>query len=216
MNLCTTCALQAIRANMNAGPPCAPEPGQDAVCPRQARNAEDYEFTGDWFSHNISVWERIFAARAWLDSDNKAVHVLEVGSWEGRSAVWFLTRICGHGASTLTAIDCWRGAALYGSNAEVRALAQAGQPDGRACSRGSGRRFPAAAQRFGLDVVRHSSEAVEARFDRNVAASGAGHKVTKLKDSSLRALARLVAEAGNVFDVRPVLAGSLLCVFGKP
>ncbi len=77
------------------------------------------------------------------------------------------------------------------------------------CSGGSGRQCPAAAQRFGLDAVRHSSEAVEARFDRNVAASGAGHKVTKLKDTSLRGLARLVAGASKLFDVRPVLVRSL-------
>jgi len=50
---------------------------------------------------------------------------------------------------------------------------------------------------------------VEARFDRNVAASGAGHKVTKLKDTSLRGLARLVAGASKLFDVRPVLVRSL-------
>jgi len=120
---------------MDAGPPSVPEPGQAVDVARQARDAEEYEFTGDWFSHNISVWERIFSARAWLDSSNKAVHVLEVGSWEGRSAVWLLTRVCGHGASTLTAIDCWRGAALYGSNAQVMSLTRAGQPDRRALQR---------------------------------------------------------------------------------
>jgi len=40
-----------------------------------------YKFTTDWFSQNIPVWERIF-------SDFKPESVLEIGSYEGRSAVW--------------------------------------------------------------------------------------------------------------------------------
>ena len=43
---------------------------------------------------------------------------------------------------------------------------------------------------------------MEGRFDHNVSAVGAQHKVVKLKGRSLQVLARLVADAANVYDVR--------------
>lgn len=43
---------------------------------------------------------------------------------------------------------------------------------------------------------------MEGRFDHNVAATGAQHKVVKLKGRSLQVLARLVADAANAYDVR--------------
>lgn len=78
-----------------------------------------FEFTGDWFSHNVVTWQRVLASKNWLDNSSQAVHVLEVGSWEGRSAVWFLQRVCFKQDSTLTAIDCWLGAQLYGARAKA-------------------------------------------------------------------------------------------------
>lgn len=43
---------------------------------------------------------------------------------------------------------------------------------------------------------------MEGRFDHNVAATGAPHKVVKLKGRSMQVLARLVVDAARVYDVR--------------
>lgn len=54
-----------------------------------------YSFTRDWFSHNIDIWEQLF------DQVNPKT-VLEIGSYEGRSAVWMMDRGC-----HVTCIDTW-------------------------------------------------------------------------------------------------------------
>lgn len=50
-----------------------------------------YEFTStqDWFSFNKPAWQNLFHLVL-----SKAPRVLEIGSWEGRSAVFLLTTLC--------------------------------------------------------------------------------------------------------------------------
>jgi len=57
-----------------------------------------YHFTPtqDWFSHNISSWTPLIAEVKSLTSSPR---VLEIGSWEGRSAVFFLKELCDTGGS---------------------------------------------------------------------------------------------------------------------
>jgi lipopolysaccharide biosynthesis glycosyltransferase/predicted O-methyltransferase YrrM len=60
-----------------------------------------YEFTStqDWFSFNIPAWQDMFHLVL-----SKAPRVLEIGSWEGRSAVFLLTTLCATGGE-LVCID---------------------------------------------------------------------------------------------------------------
>ena len=60
-----------------------------------------YEFTStqDWFSFNKSAWQDLFRL-----VHSKAPRVLEIGSWEGRSAVFLLTTLCAAGGE-LVCID---------------------------------------------------------------------------------------------------------------
>ncbi|PPQ86581.1 hypothetical protein CVT25_006187 [Psilocybe cyanescens] len=51
-----------------------------------------YTPTQDWFSHNIASWTALFPL-----IQSKRPRVLEVGSWEGRSAVFLLNSICKNG-----------------------------------------------------------------------------------------------------------------------
>jgi len=61
-----------------------------------------FRFGPDWTSHHFQDWSR------WLEPfRDKPVRGLEVGSFEGRSAVWFLQNILTHPQSTLIAIDPW-------------------------------------------------------------------------------------------------------------
>ena len=55
---------------------------------------DSYQFTTtqDWFSHNIESWTALFP----LVKSNHP-RVLEIGSWEGRSAVFLLDNLCKNG-----------------------------------------------------------------------------------------------------------------------
>lgn len=62
---------------------------------------QTYQFTStqDWFSHNIPSWTTLLPLVT-----APSPRVLEIGSWEGRSGVWFLTTVCANGGS-LVSID---------------------------------------------------------------------------------------------------------------
>ncbi|TFK35676.1 glycosyltransferase family 8 protein [Crucibulum laeve] len=57
-----------------------------------------YEFTStqDWFSHNIQHWSSLFPL---VTSSHP--RVLEIGSWEGRSAVFLLNNLCKNGGEIM-------------------------------------------------------------------------------------------------------------------
>lgn len=61
-----------------------------------------FQFTEDWFSPNIPIWELVVRELAECDA------ILEVGSYEGRSTVWLLENALSP-TGTLTAIDTWEG-----------------------------------------------------------------------------------------------------------
>lgn len=57
-------------------------------------------FTRDMFSQHIPKWQQYL-----LCLRDKPVHCLEVGSYEGRSALWMVENICTHPDSTMTCVD---------------------------------------------------------------------------------------------------------------
>ena len=62
----------------------------------------EYTFTQDWFSHNIPVWEQL----ATLLPERKSF--LEIGSFEGRSAVWIIENMMNPG-DWIDCVDTWEG-----------------------------------------------------------------------------------------------------------
>lgn len=60
----------------------------------------EYHFTSDWFSNNISLWKKELSKYRM-----KPVKFLEVGTYEGRSAIWALNNILTHPRSHMTCID---------------------------------------------------------------------------------------------------------------
>jgi len=66
-----------------------------------------YQYTQDWFSENIPAWEKLMP--------NKVVAALEVGSHEGRSAVWILQNLLIQ-EGTLVCIDTWGNEPYLGNN----------------------------------------------------------------------------------------------------
>lgn len=66
-----------------------------------ARRLRKNEFSTDWTSHNFPIWEVCFDKFR-----NKIFDILEVGSWEGRSAIFFLEFFR---KSRITCIDTFTG-----------------------------------------------------------------------------------------------------------
>lgn len=63
-------------------------------------------FSTDWFSKRIPEWKKfIVPALA-----GKPCDWLELGSYEGRSAIWTLDNILTHEKSHITCVDIWKGA----------------------------------------------------------------------------------------------------------
>ncbi len=62
-------------------------------------------FTTDWTQHNIALWEKHL-----LPLKGKSnLHFLEVGSFEGRSACWFLQNVLTDPSAKLTCVDTFAG-----------------------------------------------------------------------------------------------------------
>src|SRR5579872_191843 len=68
---------------------------------RQLTQSQQYSFTEDWMSHRVEDWRQDFAKFA----GRPGIRMLEIGSYEGRSAVWFLENILTHPDSRLVCID---------------------------------------------------------------------------------------------------------------
>lgn len=62
---------------------------------------KDYHFRFDWFGQNIPIWKKVLADF----KDQPNVQYLEIGLFEGRSAMWMLENILTHPTSRLTGID---------------------------------------------------------------------------------------------------------------
>ena len=65
---------------------------------------ESLDLTTDWFSHNIPRWDAAFKKVGILP--NESFVILEIGSWEGLSACFFLSYFP---LSTIHSVDTWEG-----------------------------------------------------------------------------------------------------------
>jgi glycosyltransferase involved in cell wall biosynthesis/predicted O-methyltransferase YrrM/Tfp pilus assembly protein PilF len=64
-----------------------------------------YQFSQDWFSHNIPIWKQFLSPLQGLIN----LRILEIGSWEGRSTCWLLENIATDSAARITCIDTFEG-----------------------------------------------------------------------------------------------------------
>jgi predicted O-methyltransferase YrrM len=65
----------------------------------------DYKFTQDWFSHNIPLWEQLAKV---LPGTPGLRWFLEIGSFEGRSAIWMAENMMSD-RDHLDCVDTWEG-----------------------------------------------------------------------------------------------------------
>jgi predicted O-methyltransferase YrrM len=76
-----------------------------------------YDFSDDWFSHNIPLFERFLSGLK-----DRPCRLLEIGSYEGRSAVWLIDNVATHPSSSVETIDTYENPRLR------RNLAATGRP----------------------------------------------------------------------------------------
>lgn len=60
-----------------------------------------YQFTEDWFNSNIDVWRQVLADL----TGRPHLRYLEIGLFEGRSALWMAENVLTHETSRITGID---------------------------------------------------------------------------------------------------------------
>lgn len=70
---------------------------------------KSYQFSQDWFSINLPVWEHHLQRFA----HQPGLTALEIGSWEGRSTCWLLDHILTHPTAQITCIDTFTGGAEH-------------------------------------------------------------------------------------------------------
>jgi predicted O-methyltransferase YrrM len=68
-------------------------------------------FKADYFSQYIEPWKRIFRDGGF--DPNRPYNFLEIGSLEGRSALWLLENVLLHPNSTISCVDTWHGGHGY-------------------------------------------------------------------------------------------------------
>ena len=66
-----------------------------------------YNFTVDWFSGNIPYWQR--ALDLYGINSSKPLRILEIGTFEGKSACWMSDNILDHPESKLFCVDTFQG-----------------------------------------------------------------------------------------------------------
>jgi predicted O-methyltransferase YrrM len=72
--------------------------------PKYAFKSSEYSFTQDYMSGNVPIWTQHLSEIRGKEN----IHLLEVGSFEGRSAIWFLQNVLTHPSSTVTCVDLFR------------------------------------------------------------------------------------------------------------
>jgi predicted O-methyltransferase YrrM len=73
--------------------------------PDQQPYRREYDFTQDWFTGNVPVWEEVLAPY----KGRRGIRYLEIGLYEGRSAVWMLENVLTHPTAHLTGVDVFEG-----------------------------------------------------------------------------------------------------------
>jgi predicted O-methyltransferase YrrM len=73
----------------------------ETLLAKRALESSEYLFSTDWVSKAVPLWTRYLGQFRGLEN----VHLLEIGSSEGRSAIWFLDNVLTHPTSSITCVD---------------------------------------------------------------------------------------------------------------
>lgn len=101
----TAYVIHQTRASVFQSPLPDVRVAEETAVPDSAAYQRDYEFTVNWFTHNIPVWQNVLAPF----KGKPNVNYLEIGVYEGRSAIWMLENVLTHPTARLTGIDVFEG-----------------------------------------------------------------------------------------------------------
>lgn len=132
----------------------------------------DYKFTRNWF-------EPISNLLKYMDTNTtEELHILEVGSFEGKSTVWFLDNFIHNEKSTITCIDPWMN---YYQNSD------------------SFNSYDENTKTWsGIDYV---NDGVKDRFLHNVKLTGKDNQVEVLQELSHLQLPKMMKSNSEKFDI---------------
>ena len=85
------------------------------------QTAANYQFSNEWFAKTARHWPEVFKAVQWDASRPNTV--IEVGSFEGASAIWILENLLHHEESRLFCLDTFAGSIEHSSK-EIDGLEQ--------------------------------------------------------------------------------------------
>ncbi len=85
--------------------------GVERFLAKHVMKSSEYSFSQDYVFDRLHLWTQYLSQMRGKEN----IHLLEVGSYEGRSAIWFLENILTHPSSTITCIDLF-----FSRMAEVR------------------------------------------------------------------------------------------------
>jgi predicted O-methyltransferase YrrM len=79
------------------------------LCGWTASEANGYVFTHDYFAGHIPTWQ------CWFDTtiQQRPIRILEVGSWQGGSALWLLDQVIAERGGSITCVDTWEGSSEH-------------------------------------------------------------------------------------------------------
>jgi predicted O-methyltransferase YrrM len=77
----------------------------EAAVSKPGANRSNYEFTSDWFSKEVPIWEIVMSPY----KGKPGVNYLEIGAYEGRSVIWMLENILTNRTSHVNAVDIFYG-----------------------------------------------------------------------------------------------------------
>jgi predicted O-methyltransferase YrrM len=78
---------------------------QERRLARKLASEKGYSFTSDYVSIHVTNWKQLLEEYR----DRPGVCMLEIGSYEGRSAVWFLENVLTHPTAGIVCVDLFTG-----------------------------------------------------------------------------------------------------------
>lgn len=126
---------------------------------------KNYKFTQNWFT--MGDWEQFLKV-----NPNDELHILEIGSFEGRSTTWFIDNVLKNENSSITCIDSWMNFYQNTNSANTYDI------DTKT--------------KTGIDFVRDN---IKGTFLHNISETNQQHKVNVIHGYSQEELPKLISES---------------------
>jgi len=129
-----------------------------------------YKFTQDWFTSDD-------LKKLLPTGTSEELHILEIGSFEGKSTVWFIENLLKNEKSTITCVDPWMN--FYQNSNSFKTY------------------DPETKTQSGVDYIKDD---IKGRFLNNIRETGSPDKVNVIHGMSYREMPKLIND-GKLYDI---------------